>query len=225
MANDNADKGAQGNTDSADATAKAAADAAAATAAAAAAGKDGKTPEQKAADTGAEAGKASTDAAKAAADAAAAAAKGAPAEYKLKLPEKTTLEESDVKTIETIARENNWTNDEAQAALDRHHETLLAQSESFAAALKADKEYGGDNLAKTQERAKAILDRVRPMSHPRAKAFRSLLEKSGYGNHVEIVSFLADLGKLTEEDGAVGGDGAGGGDRDAASVLYGGEKK
>lgn len=203
--------------------AKAAADAAAKTAADAAA----KTAADAAATAAAEAAKGGTDAeAKAAADAAAKGkqpppAKKAPAKYELKLPEKTTLNDSDVKAIELIARENEWTQDEAQLALQNHHDTLLAQSEQFLTETTADKTYGGDNLAKSQARAKAVIDKVRPANHPRRAAFTALLDRSGYGNHIEILSFLADLGALTDEDGGAMGDGSTGGKaKSQAEKLY-----
>lgn len=219
MANDTK-TGAQGDTDTAGkgADTKAADDAATKktddAAVTAEAGKAGKDADTKAAD----------DATKKAADDA--AAKKAPDKYELKVPEKSTLDDSDVKAIETIAKENGWTQEEAQAALDRHNETLIEQSTQFAEATKADKDYGGANLTQSQARAKAVIDSIRPASHPRAKAFRALLDKSGYGNHIEIVSFLADLGKRLEEDGGAAGDGtSGGGKRTAEDVLYGGAEK
>lgn len=150
---------------------------------------------------------------------------GAPDKYDLKLPEKTTLDKDDVAAIEVIARENNWTNEQAQAAIQAHHDTLLETSARFLEATKADKTYGGDKLAQSQARAKAVIDRVRPADHPRRAAFTALLDKSGYGNHIEILSFLADLGAMTEEDGAVTGEGAARGTRSAEEVLYGGTKK
>lgn len=206
-------------------TGDAAADAAAKTAADAAA----KTTADAAAKAAAEAGQAGKDAAaKAAADAAGKGkenepppAKKAPAKYELKLPEKTTLSDSDVKAIETIAKENDWTQEEAQRALQQHHDTIVEQSEQFLTDTKADKTYGGDNLAKSQSRAKAVIDKVRPANHPRRAAFTALLDRSGYGNHIEILSFLADLGAMTDEDGGAGGDGSTGGRVvGAAEKLY-----
>lgn len=153
-------------------------------------------------------------------------AKKAPDKYELKIPEKSTLNDSDVKAIETIARENGWTNEEAQLALQHHHDTLLEQSAQFLEATKADKTYGGENLARSQARAKAVIDKIRPATHPRAAAFKALLDRSGYGNHIEIVSFLADLGAQLDEDGGATGDGTAGQEsKDAAAVLYGGSKK
>lgn len=215
---EDAGKGGTADTAAADAAAKTAADAAAAKAAADTATADA------AAKAKAEGDQVAKDAAaKAAADAAAAKAgeKKAPDKYELKVPEKSTLDESDVKAIETIARENGWTNEEAQSALQRHHDLLIEQSNQFLEVTKADKTYGGEHLAESQARAKAVIDLVRPASHPRAKAFRALLDKSGYGNHIEVVSFLADLGKLTAEDGVVGGGGKTGAAESVEEKLYG----
>lgn len=136
--------------------------------------------------------------------------KKAPAKYELKVPKDSTLDADDVATIETLARENDWDNDTAQAILENHNDTLVAQSAKFLETTTADKEYGGEKLPATQARAKAVIDLVRPASHPRAKAFRALLDKSGYGNNIEVISFLADLGKMTEEDGVTVGAGGGG---------------
>lgn len=147
--------------------------------------------------------------------------KKAPEKYELKIPKDSTLDADDVATIETLARENDWDNATAQAILENHHDTLVAQSAKFLETTTADKEYGGDKLPATQARAKAVIDLVRPASHPRAKAFRALLDKSGYGNHIEVISFLADLGKMTEEDGAIAGAGGGGKkEKTAEEVLY-----
>jgi hypothetical protein len=222
LAAEDANKGGQptGDKAAADAAGKPAADAAAKAIADAAAG------------AGAKDGQAVKDAdAKAAADAAAAKgnepppAKTAPAKYELKIPEHSTLNDSDVKAIETIARENGWTNDEAQLALQHHHDTLIEQSEQFLAETKADKTYGGDNLAKSQARAKSVIDLIRPANHPRRAAFTALLDRSGYGNQIEILSFLADLGAKLDEDGGGMGDGTGGGRVEgAADKLYGSTK-
>jgi hypothetical protein len=224
MATTNANATAQGDTKAAatgdqggDAAAKAAADKATADAAAAAT---------------AEAGKASTDADAAAKAKAAETAKGAegkddaaatkkaPAKYELKIPDKSTVDADDVKVIETIARENDWTNEEAQAAIERHHEQLVEQSTRFLATTTSDPKWGGDNLAATQALAKAALDRVEPASTQEGKELRALLDKSGYGNHIRIVSFLAKIGKMMAEDTTTGGGGGGGGKRTVEEVLY-----
>lgn len=146
-------------------------------------------------------------------------ADAAPDKYELKLPDgaKDWLDKTDLTTIETIARANNWTNDQAQAALEQHADALAQQSAAFRTATEADPTYGGDNLEATQKLAKAALDRIRPAGTPRGDAFRKLLVKSGYGNNLEVVSMLADLGKLMAED-QPGAGGGGGGARSGSKV-------
>jgi hypothetical protein len=128
------------------------------------------------------------------------AAPTAPEKYTLTVPDGGRLDADDVKAIEAIAREQGWTNDQAQAALDSHADALAAQSERFLADVTADPTYGGEHLAETQQLARRALDKLRPAGTPRGDALRRLLDKSGYGNHIEVVSLLADLGKQMAED-------------------------
>ena len=196
----------------ADTAAKAAADKATADKAAA----------DQAAATKATADKAAAD--KAAADAAAAGTKpegaegtkdgkagtgGAPDKYALTLPKDGAVDAIDVAAVEKYAREGNLSNEDAQALLEQQNTMLIEQSEAFAAQLTADPTYGGDKLPETQRLAKLAIDAVRPEGHPRRAAFQRILDKSGAGNHIEIASFFADLGKKLAEDTPVSGSKAG----------------
>jgi hypothetical protein len=99
---------------------------------------------------------------------------------------------------------------------------LTTRAEAFRDTTKADKEYGGDKWGETERLANQVLDRVRPVGTTRGDALRRLLHKSGYGNHIEVVSFLADLGKLMAEDKPTGGAGGAGAEvTHAADKLYG----
>jgi hypothetical protein len=151
-------------------------------------------------------------------------AEGAPEKYALTLPEGGAVDATDVAAIEKMAREHKLPNDAAQALLEQQNTYLIEQSEALAAQLTADQDYGGAKLADTQRLAKTVIDAVRPEGHPRRAAFQRILDKSGYGNHIEIASFLADLGKKMAEDvpvsGAGGGGGGGGRDADLAKRLY-----
>jgi len=207
-----------------------AADTAAADTAKAAADKataDKATADQAAADK-ATADKAAAD--KAVADAAAAAGKqpegaegtkdgkqpgtgGAPEKYALTLPKDGAVDAIDVAAVEKYAREGNLSNADAQALLDQQNTMLIEQSDAFAAQLTADPTYGGDKLPETQRLAKIAIDAVRPEGHPRRAAFQRILDKSGAGNHIEIASFFADLGKKLAEDKPVSGSTTGGDDR------------
>ena len=149
----------------------------------------------------------------------------APEKYELKLPDGGRLDASDLKTIEEIARTAGWSNEDAQTAITEHDALLAKQSDRFLAETKADRDYGGDKLVETQKLARTVIDRLRPDGHPRRESFLRFMNRGGAGNHLEVVSFLADLGKLMAEDGNVAGSGGtSSGNRDAADVLYGATK-
>lgn len=149
----------------------------------------------------------------------------APEKYTLAIPEGGYVDASDLKEFEKIARAENWTNEVAQTRLVAHAEGIKAQSARFLEQTKADSTYGGEKLEQTQTLAVQALDRLRPAGTPHGDAIRSLLNKTGYGNHLEIISLLADLGKLMAEDSGVARAAGGGGAKDPADVLYGGTPK
>jgi len=148
----------------------------------------------------------------------------APEKYTLAVPEGGRLDAHDIAIVEEVAREKGWSNEEAQAQLDEHAAFLDSHSEAFRAVTEADPIYGGKHLDDTKKFAGAALDKLRPKGTPRGDAFRGLLHKSGYGNNLEVVSFLADLGKLMAEDGTAGGGGASVESMDIATALYGPDK-
>lgn len=146
---------------------------------------------------------------------------GAPEKYELQLPEDGTLDARDQAAIEKFARANNLSNDDAQALIEEHAEQLRTQSAAWLEETSKDKTYGGDKLAETQKLARAAIAKIRPEAHPRAKAFNALLNKGGVFNHIEVVSFLADLGRMMGEDGGVSGKGGDGGKKKSlAEKLY-----
>lgn len=149
----------------------------------------------------------------------------APAKYALTLPEGGRLDAADLAAFEKSARTNDWTQEEAQAALTEHATQLDALASSFLAATTADPDYGGDKLAETQRLANRAIDRLQPKGTPRGDALRSMLTKTGYGNHIAFVSLLAEVGKLMAEDSPVVGRSSDGRQpvKDPATVLYGGD--
>lgn len=152
----------------------------------------------------------------------------APAEYTLEIPKgsKDYLDDSDVTAIAAIAKAEGWTNEQAQERLEAHADSIAAQSAAWRTETAKDATYGGDNLAETQRLARLALDKVRPADTDSGKQLRRILAKSGYGNNLAIVSFLADLGKLMDEDSSSGGSGGKGAaaskakDRAPEDVLY-----
>lgn len=147
----------------------------------------------------------------------------APEKYALKIEgdAKTYVTDADVKYLEDVARKADWTNEEAQAALDEHVQTMAAASARYAEETKADKTYGGDNFDQTRTLANAAIDAIRPAGHPRRESFNAFLARGGAGNHIEVVSFLADLGKLLGEDRPAKGGGGPKQEKSMADKLYG----
>ena len=168
-----------------------------------------KTPEQTAAD--------------AAAAQAAAAPQGAPDKYALKVPEGGQLDQADVTAFEAIARARNLTNEQAQAVVNDQAALYKAQSESFLPRLKAHPEIGGANLEVAQLHANKFLDSVLPAATPEGQSLRSLLTKTGFANHPDVVLLLARAGKAMAEDTPIGLGGPRGGAarRSDADVLFG----
>lgn len=141
----------------------------------------------------------------------------APVVYDLKIPEGALglVDSKDLDFFKTAGEKAKWTPQEAQAAVDEFVTLAQAQSARFLAESQADPTYGGANFAEAQRRAMAVITRLRPAGHPRHDSFQSFLAKGGAGNHIEVISILADLGKLMGEDTppdgrAAGASGAGG---------------
>jgi hypothetical protein len=157
-------------------------------------------------------------------DGAAAAAKKAPDTYALTIPDvaKDILDPADLTRIEKVAREGNLSNEEAQSLVETQATIIVEELAALRKVTEADKDYGGDKLVETERLSKLVIDKVRPQGHARREAFNAMLRRSGYGNHIEVVSFLADLGKLMREDSpAMAASGAGGTSNvDIADKLY-----
>ena len=147
-----------------------------------------------------------------------------PDTYELALPAEGPLDANDLAEFATLAKAKGWTNEQAQAALTEHAQSLTAQADRFLTETKSHTEIGGDKLVVAQQQARAALDRFLPAETPEGQALRSGLDKSGYGNWTPLVLLLARIGKAMGEDRPIGSDASGGGaqPRDAASVLYGG---
>lgn len=159
---------------------------------------------------------------------AAAAATTVPEKYALVIPDdgKTYVDEFTVSSIEKLARESGWSNEDAQNALNEQVLSLKAADAHFLSQLKADPDYGGEKLAETQKLAKSAIDLIRPEGHPRREAFLRTINRVAGGNNPEFVSFLADLGKRAAEDSTGASSGASrAGEKTAEQVLYGNTPK
>lgn len=145
-----------------------------------------KSAEQKTTDTGQDGGDT--------------AAQGAPEKYELTLPEGGWLTDDDRTKFEAKARAAGLSNDDAQAALEEIALERKAEHDSFVEATTADPTYGGEKLEQTITLANKALDKLRPKGTPRGDALRGLLDRTGYGSHLEVLSLLADIGKAMADD-------------------------
>jgi hypothetical protein len=134
---------------------------------------------------------------------------GAPEAYEFKAPEGAQFDEAVIGAFSEVAKELDLPQDAAQKVLDkmapviqaRQSEQLSAAREEWAAATRADKEIGGDKLAENLALAKKARDEFT------TPEFRDLLNKSGLGNHPEVIRVFVKVGKATSEDGFVAGGG------------------
>jgi hypothetical protein len=147
-----------------------------------------------------------------------AATTNAPEKYTLTLPDR--IDPDELGDIEAIARKLDWTNEQAQHAVDDHAAAVEARASRYLERTIADPDYGGDKIAESRKHANAALDRLRPLGTPHGDAFRALLTRSGYNNHLEVVALLADIGKLMAEDTATAFARAGVAPKTTADILY-----
>ena len=131
---------------------------------------------------------------------------GAPEEYKAwEVPEGFELDEAKNTDFKAWAKEQNYTQAQAQAALDRYAKETTdaakaneaawaAVHEEWISTAKADKEIGGDAYdASVAAGAKAIAQFGTP-------ELREALNLTGAGNHPEMIRFCARIGKALEND-------------------------
>ena len=146
----------------------------------------------------------------------------APEKYEFVVPEATKAyaDPDVIDRVSQIARANNWPNDVAQLALEEHLEAVRIQATTWETETNADPEFGGDKFSETQRLATKVIDRVRPQGHKRRDSFLSFLGRGGAGKNIDVVSFLADIGKLMSEDSPAGGRGSVGSAPADASTFY-----
>lgn len=149
---------------------------------------------------------------------------GAPEKYEFQAGEGVELDAEALKDFEPVARDLNLTNEQAQKLVDAYPKILAgvqqrqadawqAQTEQWAADVKADKDIGGDKLTGNLSAAQRAMDQFG------SPVLKEYLDTTGLGNHPELVKAFIKIGKAMSEDGMV--DGSNQGQRSAAEVLYG----
>jgi hypothetical protein len=144
-----------------------------------------------------------------------------PAEYTLTIPE--GYDADDAQAVAALAKEHQWTNEEAQAALDASHGYVQKERDRIHARLQADPEVGGEHLAQAQQAALRVLDRFLPATEPAGAEFRKFLNKTGYGNAPELVRLLSRIGHAMGEDSIVARDKTQSPAVDPLKLFYGGK--
>lgn len=113
--------------------------------------------------------------------------------------------------VEADAKASGWTNEEAQAELDerlvRAADRRTTLSTRWRDETSKDTEFGGAKLDETTQLARNAVNKVFPEGHRLRDSFLRLLNGSGIGNKLEVVAFLATVGRHFAEDSGAGGRG------------------
>lgn len=128
-----------------------------------------------------------------------------PEKYELKTPEGSKLSAQDVEEIASYCKERGFSQEQAQAQIEREsklkenfEKQSLAQLESatqeWMETAKADKEIGGEEFPRSAELAKRVVSRFG------TPEFKKELERTGLGNHPELVRVFVRIGKAMSDD-------------------------
>lgn len=129
-----------------------------------------------------------------------------PEVYDLKLPEGSLLVADHVAKVAEFAKTAKLTNTDAQAILERDHSIVAAFKQAEAAqlqklvgvdwpaAIKADKEIGGDKFNEAIEISKRAIDKYG------SDSLKQTLNASGLGNNPELVRLVYRMAKAGMED-------------------------
>lgn len=149
---------------------------------------------------------------------------GAPEKYEFAAPEGMTLEPETTTQFETVARELNLTNEQANKLLPlagelvkrnvaMQQEAQVKQVQKWLDESKADTEFGGD---KFDTNVTAVRAAVARFATPQLK---ELMDQTGLGNHPEVVRLFYRIGNAIADDKFVAAPPAAP-KKSAASVLF-----
>ena len=149
---------------------------------------------------------------------------GAPEKYEFKAPDGMDLDAEAVAAFEPLARELNLSQEAAQKLVDIYasrmsafasaqQEQALQQRQGWEAAVRSDKDLGGQNLESTLNAGKQALAKFG------SPELVNLLNHTGLGSNPEFVRFCATVGKAMAEDTFHRG-GSGSGTPDPAKKMF-----
>lgn len=155
------------------------------------------------------------------------AAKIVPEKYELKMPEGSPLDQEALTRVETYAKANKLSNEEAQKLLEVENTAVKTFAEqqqtkmetlknTWAEESKNDKEFGGQAFAQNVELSRRVVEKFG------SQAFKAALNETGLGNHPELIRMLSRIGKAVGEDELVVGKTAAGKETptDPSKKLY-----
>jgi hypothetical protein len=123
-----------------------------------------------------------------------------------KAPEGIELDTEVLGDLKALGKERGWSQEDAQKVFDlglkmqqRQGEAWQAQMAKWVDEAKADKEFGGEKFA---ENLALVQKAVTQFGSPDLKAY---LDKTGLGNHPEMVKTFYRIGKAISADGFVPG--------------------
>lgn len=130
----------------------------------------------------------------------------APEAYEFAESEEYTVDDKVIDAFKEAARDLDLSNDAAQKMVDkmapqiaqRQQEQLQAVQQEWLNASTNDKEFGGENLQENLSIARKAMDQL---GTPELGEF---LQKSGLGNHPELVRMMYRAGKAISADTYVG---------------------
>jgi hypothetical protein len=121
-----------------------------------------------------------------------------PETYDLKLPEDTFLDKRSLERLQSYAKTNKLTQEEAANLVKNQDEDVKAamkeRSDMWLEETKNDREIGGQNLERNVDTAKRFLDKHM------APELRQELTRTGYGNNRLFMKFVLDLAARSAND-------------------------
>jgi hypothetical protein len=146
---------------------------------------------------------------------------GAPEEYSdFEVPEEYGINNETLTDYQSWAKENNLTQDQAQAGVNmvtKMQEAQVSQwveqQKAWVDQAKSDTEIGGEKFDEN------ISTAVKARDSFGNSEFSEMLDTSGLGNHPEMIRFLNRVGRAISEDKVIVS-GANAGQRSQENVLY-----
>lgn len=128
-----------------------------------------------------------------------------PEKYNLTPPQGSKLSAQDVEEIASYCKERGFSQEQAQSQIERESKLregfekqslvqLAKATTEWLETAKSDKEIGGEEFPKSAELAKRVVSRFG------TPEFKAELERTGLGNHPELVRVFVRIGKAMSDD-------------------------